>query len=208
MFTDDDHDTPLPPAVLAALGETSVWAEPPPELEGLVLTALRTTSAPATDDRARDDLAGARARRTRRRSSPRLLLALAASVVVLGLLVSGGLALRDGGPEPAVAALHASELAPGADGRASVTDTPSGVRIELDISGLPPAPRGTYYQAWVKGPRGLVTVGTFHGRGGTEDVVLWSGVDVAAYPTLTITLQQEGAGAESSGQVLLSGQIG
>ena len=37
--------------------------------------------------------------------------------------------------------------------------------------------------------------------------MLWSGVDLERYPTLTVTLQQEGAGAESSGQVVLSGTV-
>ena len=39
-------------------------------------------------------------------------------------------------------------------------------------------------------------------------VELWSGVPLDRYPTLTVTLQQEGAGQESSGQVVLSGEVG
>ena len=52
-----------------------------------------------------------------------------------------------------------------------------------------------------------VTMGTFHMRSGDATVTLWSGVDVDEYPTLTITLQKEGAGPESSGEVYLRGSI-
>ena len=60
--------------------------------------------------------------------------------------------------------------------------------------GSPPAEPGTYYQGWVKGPEGLVTVGTFHLRGGDDTIDLWSGVPLDRYPTLTVTLQDEGGG--------------
>ena len=91
---------------------------------------------------------------------------------------------------------------------ARVEELGSGVAIELDVRGLPPAPPGTYYQGWVKGAEGLVTVGTFHLRGGDDTVELWSGVPLDRYPTLTVTLQDEGAGQESSGRVVLSGEVG
>ena len=76
------------------------------------------------------------------------------------------------------------------------------------MHGLPPAEPGTYYQGWVKGDEGLVTVGTFHLRGGDDTIDLWSGVPLDRYPTLTVTLQEEGGGQESSGVVVLSGPVG
>jgi hypothetical protein len=91
---------------------------------------------------------------------------------------------------------------------ATVEETGSGVAIELDVRGLPRPSGARNYQAWMKGPDGLVTVGTFHMRGGDDSVELWSGVPPDRYPTLTVTLQQEGAGQESSGRVVLSGDIG
>jgi hypothetical protein len=82
------------------------------------------------------------------------------------------------------------------------------VAIALDIRDLPPAPEGFYYQGWVRNEEGeTVTIGTFHMRAGDSTVTLWSGVPVEEYPTLTITLQEEGAGPESSGQVVLRGSI-
>jgi hypothetical protein len=53
----------------------------------------------------------------------------------------------------------------------------------------------------------LVSIGTFHLRGGAAMVTLWSGVPLEDYPTLTVTLQREGAGTDSSGEVVLRGSL-
>jgi Anti-sigma-K factor rskA len=212
----DEDDLPeLPPAVRARLGDPAVWAEPPAQLEADVLMALRrareepdATAAPDGGPPAdSDELTRARERRAARRGT-RWVIAAAASVVVIGLLLGGGLLLRDDGSPPVVAALSGTQLAPGAGGQVRVSSHPSGFEIRLDIDGLAPAPEGTYYQGWLKGPSGLVTVGTFHAREGADDIVLWSGVDIDDYPELTVTLQREGAGPESSGRVVLRAAVG
>jgi hypothetical protein len=82
--------------------------------------------------------------------------------------------------------------------------TPSGLGIDLDVSGLPPSPPGFYYQAWMKGPRGLVTIGTFHMRGGPGTVELWSAVSLTDYPAITVTREPEDGNPASSGQVVLT----
>ncbi len=212
---DDEVVPELPRAVQARLGDPAIWAEPPAELETDVLMALRraretpdATAAPGGGPPADpDELARARERRAAGRGT-RWVMAAAASVVVIGLLLGGGLLLRDDGPPPVVAALSATPLAPGASGQVSISSHPSGFEIRLDIDGLAPAPEGSYYQGWLKGPSGLVTVGTFHARQGSDDIVLWSGVDVDDYPELTVTLQRLGAGPESSGRVVLHAAIG
>jgi hypothetical protein len=206
-MSQDADDEALPPELAERLRHPDVWEQPPDDLEASVLTALRAArDADGGHDAGRPvDLSAARDRRAARRLPPRVLLA-AASVVVLALLAVG-LALRTSGPDAVVVALEPTPLGQGADGEATITSEPSGFAIRIDVEGLRPAPTGTYYQGWLKGPSGPVTIGTFHGREGTDAVVLWSGVDIADYPLLTITLQQEGAGAESSGQVVLSGQI-
>jgi len=105
-------------------------------------------------------------------------------------------------------ALEPTVLAPAAAATAELRETPSGVSIELQVEGLRPAPEGSYYQGWVKSAEGdLVTIGTFHAREGGDDIVLWSGVDVADYRTITVTLQREGEGPASSGQVVLKGTV-
>jgi hypothetical protein len=186
------------------LADESVWAEPAPGGADDLLAAIESESAgrPAVG-------AGPPTLHARRGARRRLALigvAAAAVVVVVGAI---GIVARvgddGGGREFDVAG---TELAPEASAIATVEEVGSGVAIELDVSDLPPAEPGTYYQAWVKGDEGLVTVGTFHMRGGDDTIDLWSGVPVDRYPTLTVTLQQEGGGQESSGRVVLSGEIG
>lgn len=138
-----------------------------------------------------------------------VLAAAAALVVVAG--VAGAIVATRGADDPAgtEVAIAGTELAPGASATAHVQETGSGLDITLDVSDLPPAEPGTYYQAWVRNAEGeTVTIGTFHMRGGDDEVDLWAGVDLEDYPTLTVTLQQEGAGPASSGQVVLAGEIG
>jgi Anti-sigma-K factor rskA len=135
------------------------------------------------------------------------LLVAAAAAVVFGVVATVAVT-GNNEPESTVAILAGTELEPAATGRANIVPMDSGFEIKLDISGLPPAPAGSYYQGWLRNKDGdAVTIGTFHGREGTDDIILWSGVDIADYPTLTVTIQQERAGAESSGRVVLRGVI-
>jgi hypothetical protein len=186
------------------LAEDSTWAEPSPDGVEHLLAAIGAESGgrPAAD--AAPSPAAARRAGRRRRTVVALSAAAALLVVagVVGVIARSG---DDGGRPYDVAG---TELAPDASAVATVDERGSGVAIELDVSGLSPAEPGTYYQGWVKGPEGLVTVGTFHLRGGDDTVELWSGVPLDRYPTLTVTLQDEGGGAESSGRVVLSGEVG
>lgn len=144
----------------------------------------------------------------RRRRGLRVLAAAAVVVVLVGAI--GLVIALSGGDEGEIreVAIAGTDLAPDASATAAVEELPSGIAIELDVRDLPPSPPGTYYQGWVRGPNGVVTIGTFHMRGGDDVVELWAGVDLDDYPTLTVTIQQEGAGAESSGRVVLTGEIG
>ena len=85
-----------------------------------------------------------------------------------------------------------------------VTRGPATTDVVLDVSKLPPSPPGFYYQAWMKGPHGLVTIGTFHMRGGPRTVELWSAVSLADYPVITVTREPEDGNPASSGQVVLT----
>jgi Anti-sigma-K factor rskA len=184
------------------LADDAVWAEPSPRGADDLLAAIQAESRDTAVTAARPSppRAGVSAHR-------RLILSAAAGLVILAGAL--GVLLRAGGDgDGRSVEVAGTELAPEASAVARVEETGSGVAIELDVSGLPPAEPGTYYQAWMKGPDGLVTVGTFHLRGGDDSVELWSGVPPDRYPTLTVTLQQEGAGQESSGRLVLSGDIG
>jgi hypothetical protein len=219
-----------PASVRDLLGDDSVWAEPAPGGLDALLAAIEAEGggadrpaapiapvppaeapvappgeAPGEPAPSADRPLHARRRTPSRARRLAVVLAAAAAVVLVAGVAAVMVRSEDGGGRQVEVA--GTELAPDASGTATVENTPSGVRIHLDVRGLPPAEPGTYYQAWVKGPNGLVTVGTFHVREGDDTVELWSGVELDEYPTLTVTIQQEGQGQESSGRVVLSGRI-
>jgi hypothetical protein len=172
------------------LADPDGWAEPPAGLLGQILAGVDSersrglAAAPPRPRMGRTVRAGAAA-------------LLAAAAVVIGIVVTRGPATTD-------VVLAGTRLAPAASATAKLHATPSGLAIELDVSGLPPSPPGYYYQAWMKGPRGLVTIGTFHLRGGPGTVELWSAVSLTDYPAITVTREPEDGNPASSGQVVLT----
>ena len=164
-------------------------------------TAAGTVEAPAAL-RARID-----ARRRARRapvSRPFVLVgaaATAALVVVIGVLVfrSSPSAQRF------QAALAPTALAPGARGKATLTKTSSGWRIELHATGLPRLDHGRFYEAWLRNAAGvLVPVGTFNE--GTK-VNLWAGVSPEDFKALTVTRERADGNQASSGEKVLVGTV-
>jgi hypothetical protein len=100
-------------------------------------------------------------------------------------------------------ALAATKLAPGAKGTAKVTPEESGLRIELNATGLPRRDNGDFYQAWLRNDDGQsIPIGTFHDGNG---VVLWAGVSLKDYPELTITQEKADNDQASSGDKVLGG---
>jgi hypothetical protein len=175
----------------------STWDEPPPGLADEIVAGILAETS---------DAIAAPAPRRRGRMRP-VLLAAAAAVVAVAVALGAVLAVRDGGDDGTSFALAATDVIPGARGAATVESTGSGLSISLTVVGLPPAEPGTFYQAWMRGDDGSVPIGTFHARAGDGPIELWSGVDVDRYPTMTVTVQREGAGTESSGIVVLRGEI-
>lgn len=168
------------------LRQGAVWADVPDGLDRRVLAA-------------------ARGRRGTVVRIPRRRLLLAAAAVLVILAGAGILLTR--GPEYVHLELAGTPLAARAHAGVELADTPSGAELLLDVSGLPPAAPGTYYEGWLTGDRGWVSIGTFHLRRGTDEVVLWSGVELADYPLIAVTVQTEGGGAKSSGRVVLRGEV-
>jgi hypothetical protein len=199
-------DDPATAAVLAALapalGDEAVWAEPPASLADSIVAAI----AAEREELDRDVVAPVPA--TRRARRPRSTWWLAAAAAIVAVAAVGVVVTRGGDGAGEEVAMAGTELAPGASATAHVRELGAGVEVRLDIEDLPPAPPGTYYQAWTRSPDGeLVSMGTFHMRGGDDTVTLWSGVSTEDFPIITVTLQTEGAGAESSGQVVLRGSL-
>lgn len=180
--------------ITASIGrERTVLAGPPPA--AVTWSAANAANAMNAANTARKD--GRRRARMRRPAGAAVAALLAAAAVVIGIVVTRGPVTTD-------VALAGTRLAPAASAVAKLHATPSGLAIELDVSGLPPSPPGFYYQAWMKGPHGLVTIGTFHMRGGPGTVELWSAVTLAGYPTITVTREPEDGNPASSGQVVLT----
>lgn len=207
----NEDERELAPGLRDLLADESTWAEPEPGGADALLAAIRSMppaeAAPAPEP---EPLPGAVVPLApRRRRRPWVLAAAAMVVAVVGAVGVVVALSREEADEGREVAIGGTELAPDASATAVVEQTPSGVAIELDVRGLPPSEPGTYYQGWVRAEDGrTVTIGTFHVRGGDDVVELWSGVDVDEYPTLTVTLQEEGAGPASSGRVVLTGRIG
>jgi hypothetical protein len=196
-------------AVAPTLRDEAVWAEPPAGLADSIIATIAAERSvaprpPVVAMPSAQPRTSARTRRSRTTWWVGAAAAAAVAALAVGVVTTRG----DGESDVEQFAIGGTELAPAASATAELTDLPNGVAIALDISDLEPAPEGHYYQGWVRSDDGeTVTIGTFHMRGGDGTVTLWSGVDVAEYPTLTVTLQEEGAGPESSGEVVLRGSI-
>ena len=180
--------------IRGVLAASSTWEEPPEGVvDGLLATIAREGHAPVVETAAK-------------RQRPRWLLA-AGVVAAIALLVIGVVSIFEEPIAETVVAMTGTDLAPAAAGVASLRPTPSGWYIRLDVSGLPAAPEGTYYQGWVWNDDEGVSIGTFHLRDGDDAVVLWSGVDVAEYPAISVTLEDEGAGPEASERIMMKGRF-
>jgi hypothetical protein len=213
-MTDDDRapierDDQLD-ALVGLLAHAELWEDPPPGVEDAVVAEIRAAAATSAHGGSQRSLQGRppnRDGRWTRRGRLAAVVATAAAVLALGILA--GVLLVDGGADDGgvVVALAGTELAPDASATADIESTPLGVKILLDVRDLPGAPPGTYYEAWLRTPTDGVSAGTFHLRGGGGRIELWCGVDAPAYSTITVTLQEEGGGAASSGRVVLRGEL-
>jgi anti-sigma-K factor RskA len=209
QYLEGDHDAPDPPAEFVGirdqLASESMWLEPPAELQEAIvadITGQRST-APAPRQMPRHRTA----RRARRwtATAPWVAVAAVAAAVVLAAVFAFPRA------ETRQLQLTGTDFAANATAIATIRTTPSGEDITLDISGLPEPPPGHFYQGWVRQGTeptdNAVTIGTFHMRGGDDEVTLWAGVDIDDFPVLTVTLEPDDGDPASSGQVVLRGRL-
>jgi hypothetical protein len=181
--------------IRGVLAQRDIWEEQPDGVvEGLLATIGREGPPPVGEPG-----------RTRARWRP--LLVAGSAVAAVALLVVGIGSLFDEPTVETIVAMSGTELAPSAAGTASLRPTSSGWYIRLDVSGLPAAPLGSYYEGWVWSDDEGVSIGTFHLRDDSDPVVLWSGVDVAEYPAIWVTLEDEGAGPQASDLIMMKGRL-
>ena len=217
----EDEDAGQEIAELAALADGSLAPERRAALMARVAASSELSDRLAEQERAvaftRRAVAGVEApaalrarveahRRVRRVEVPRPLVLVSASVAAV-LAVAIGLAVFRSGAssERFHASLAATSLLPGAQGKATLTKTPSGWRIELNATGLPHLADGRFYEAWLRNANGvLVPIGTFNdGR----DVTLWAGVSPADFPAVTVTRERADGNQTSSGAKVLVGKV-
>jgi Anti-sigma-K factor rskA len=135
----------------------------------------------------------------------RVALAGAAAVAVVAVAIGVVVSRSGTSAQQFHAALAPTDLAPGANGNATLTKTSSGWRIELDAAGLPRLDAGRFYEAWLKNAAGtLVPVGTFNEG---QNVTLWAGVSPKQFTTLTVTRERADGDQASSGEKVLVGSV-
>ena len=215
----NDSNPALSGSILARLSAPSIWEPAPASGLDAVFAGIRDDAAvapsaeiDATSPVAEDpsniiDL-------TERRSRTLPFVAGVAAGLLLPLIIGlaiFGLARSDGEEvavlEPTISVnLDATELAPDAIASVELTDRAAGTRIQLDVSGLPPAAPGTYYEAWIADSDDAVSTGTFHLRGGDDSIVLWAGVPAEEFDVFAITIQDIGE-SEGSDLVVLAGEL-
>jgi hypothetical protein len=191
----------------ALLADPSLWVEPDNNLEDRIVSAIAAeaqtpvTAQPPVASRPPAEVISLDARRRRIGRIGGVVAAVAAAAIVVVALT----VLRQDNEGGTELALQPTQLVPGASGNARVYAESSGLRIELNATGLPRRDGGLYYQAWLRDAAGnLVPIGTFHDG---DHVTLWAGVALADFPTLTITEEQADNDQGSSGRRVLLGTV-
>jgi hypothetical protein len=150
-----------------------------------------------------------RPRRGGSRERSRLLLAVAASLVVGAAAGVAGTSLlqdRQDPPGQVVAQVDLSNLKKGAaTGHAEVVRTGDGRRIRVDTTKLA-QPQGGFYEVWLidKQIKRMVGIGILHP--GEDEFPVPNGVDLSQYPIVDISVQQPGD-PKHSGDSVLRGTI-
>lgn len=175
------------------LADEATWAQPPPEVETGILSLI------AAEAESKEPAMSGRGR---------LVPTLVVGAAVLAFVVAFAAGVfRQEAPTEYRAILAGSELTPGVEGTAIARPNSNGWWIRLDVTGLPPADQGSFYEGWVWSGENTVSIGTFHMRGGDGYVVLWSGVGLDEYTTLLVTVQDQGGGFAPSDLVVLTGDF-
>jgi len=204
---------------LSGLGELLAQAAPPVEvpahLEDRTFAAIER--AAEEDEAAPRPAAVVRPRERRHRTIElRKVLAVAASIVVLG----AGIAVVRTATEPKAAVAEVVELeAPaGRSGSAvaRIQKTPTGGTIEMEVSGLPQPPPGSFYECWLVAAQGdspdrpnRISVGTFTVDADGHAQVRWDfRADTAKFPRMGVTLEPgDGNPAQTTDRVLAAKRL-
>jgi len=172
------------------LADPAVWAEPDPELEDIVVSAIAAEAGSPREQPKVVPLA-------RKKRRP-WLYALAGAAAAAAIALIAVVAFRDTGSTSEQFSIALQS------GRAEFTKTESGWRIYLEGADLPRLDNGRFYQAWLKKGDILVPVGTFNDG---SQVTLWAGVSPKEFTMFTVTREAADGNQASSGDRVLSGTI-
>lgn len=180
---------PDPPGLTSRLADPDVWVDAPAGVEDAVVAAIAAEAAAAqTPPEVRPG--------PWRPTPAGVGLGLVAAVVVLAVAVGlGAIRLEGPTPVPPASAQVALRAVDEGAGRADVAvqELANGARLELDVTGLAPAPESRWYEMAILRDDGPpVSAGSFHMRGGDGRVVLWSGVAPAEGQEVRVTLEPDG----------------
>ena len=189
----------------AVEAEAEVETAPETDPEGMPATAPGTAHegvAPVVDLSAR-----------RRRWATVLISAAAVVAVVAGVGVFA--ATR---PDPAPTELAAAELLPyegaqvgEAAGQVELIDDGDQLTLRVDMRDLPAPAPGTFYELWLIDPTTGEPVSVATMKDGSSDVAteiaVPSGTDPAQFDVVDVSVQEEDAGPEHSGNSVLRGTL-
>ncbi|UDY36055.1 anti-sigma factor [Dermatobacter hominis] len=143
-----------------------------------------------------------------------VVLGAAAVVAVLAIGAGVVVATRDEGPTEVAAA----ELAPfdgaqvgAAGGRVELIEDGDQVRLRVDMHDLPAPAPGTFYELWLLDPETGEPVSIATMKDGSSDVTtdidVPPGTDTARFDVVDVSVQEEAAGPEHSGDSVLRGTL-
>jgi hypothetical protein len=153
-----------------------------------------------------------KARWGRGRRPARVIMAVAAAVVVVAISV-GALASIGKGPQAPSQTIRLISVTGGpAHATATVRTTPAGLTIDMQVDGLAPNPPGTIYTCWLVGPgdtiahQNRVSVGSFVVRANQAVSVRWTtAADLRRFPHIGVTLEPNNGDPRHQGLKVLAG---
>jgi anti-sigma-K factor RskA len=143
-----------------------------------------------------------------------IVLGAAAAIAVLAIGAGVFAAARDEGPTEVAAA----ELTPfdgaqvgDAGGRVELVEDGDQVRLRVDMHDLPAPAPGTFYELWLLDPETGEPVSIATMKDGSSDVTtdidVPPGTDTARFDVVDVSVQEESAGPEHSGDSVLRGTL-
>jgi len=205
----DSGPEPIAEEATEPVGEPVAEAEvdAPPIAGELHLTAVDGGKSVAPQAEAEPEVQLPRSAERRARLRWAIPVAAVAAVTLTFSVLVVERALEGGPAKGLTYVASGTSLAPEAGATVSVASSGAGFSVVLDAHDLPAAALGSYYIAWLRGPRGTVPIGSLHARKIGKPITMWSGVDPAAYSTFLLTLQKEGEPVTPSRFVVLTASL-